>query len=261
VIGIKGAGEMASGVAWRLHRAGFGRLFMMELERPVAIRRSVAFSEAIYLGRQEVEGVAAARVDTLEGLEPVWNDGCVPVLADPRWAAVAAVTPDVLIDAILAKSNLGTAIDDAPFVVALGPGFTAGQDAHVVIATNRGHHLGRVRHDGGDEPNTGIPGDLGGYTVERVVRAPCDGPFCTRLDIGARVRHGDVVGTVDGHVLRAGVTGVVRGLLRAGLDVCAGMKVGDVDPRGETSHCYTVSDKARALGGAALEAILWRFNR
>jgi xanthine dehydrogenase accessory factor len=167
----------------------------------------------------------------------------------------------VVVDAIIAKRNLGTQLDDAPFVIGLGPGFTAGLDVHVVIGTNRGHNLGRIYSCGSEEFNTGVPGNIAGYTFERVVRTTRGGVFATALDIGAFVRRGDSVGTIDGTPLLAGVDGVVRGLLRSGMEVEAGFKIADIDPRREAVYCHTISDKARAIAGSVLEAVLRHYQR
>ncbi len=255
-VAIKGAGEMASGVAWRLHRAGFTRLFLLELARPLCVRRRVSFSEALYEGRCEVEGVTAVAVRSTGAFDAAWNTGVIPVLADPDATAVRDTRPDVLVDAIIAKRNLSTARADAPLVIALGPGFHAGVDAHLVIVANRGHDLGRILTEGGDEPNTGLPGDIAGHSWDRVMRAPSDGTFETTLDIGSSVASGHVVGAVDDIAIHAGVGGVVRGLLRSGMVVTRGLKVGDIDPRHELRYCESISDKARAIAGSVLEAIL-----
>jgi xanthine dehydrogenase accessory factor len=167
----------------------------------------------------------------------------------------------VLIDAILAKENRGTRLDDAHLVIALGPGFWAGRDAHFVIETNRGHRLGRVIEEGEAEPNTGIPGEIAGLTWERVLRAPCAGRFQSHRSIGDPVSQGEIVAEVEGIPIKANIPGVMRGLLRDGLKVKEKMKVGDVDPRGIQQHCFTISEKARAIGGGVLEAILRKYNR
>jgi xanthine dehydrogenase accessory factor len=256
VTAIKGAGEMASAVACRLHHAGFRRLFLMELPRPLAVRRRVAFSDAIYEGQHQVEGVTAQCVPHPDAIEEAWRAGRVAVVVDPQWQALRARAPLVLIDAILAKRNLGTRRGQASIVIALGPGFTAGVDADAVIGTNRGHHLGRIYTSGTDEPDTGIPAPVLGHTLERVLRAPCDGAFTTALEIGDLVRRGDRIGSVDGIPLHAAIDGVLRGLLRPGMPVRAGFKIGDIDPRGDARLCDTVSDKARAIAGSVLEVIL-----
>jgi xanthine dehydrogenase accessory factor len=255
-VAIKGAGEMASGVAWRLYRAGFTRLFLLELPRPMSVRRRVSFSVALYDGGCEVEGVTAVAVQSADAFDAAWSSRTIPVLADPDATAIRDRTPDVLVDAVIAKRNLGTTRSDAPLVIALGPGFHAGVDAHVVIVTNRGHDLGRILTQGADEPNTGVPGEIAGHSWDRVMRAPADGTFHTPLDIGSPVVSGYVVGVVDGVAIHAGVGGIVRGLLRSGTEVTRGLKLGDIDPRHEPRYCSTVSDKSRAIAGSVLEAIL-----
>jgi xanthine dehydrogenase accessory factor len=261
MVGIKGAGEMASGVAWRLWQANIRRIFMLEIPQPLAVRRKVSFCEAIYDGRMEVDGVTACRVESKTDIYCAWEKGCIAVMVDPCWKLMAEIAPQVVIDAILAKKNLGTGISEAPLVIGLGPGFTAGEDVRLVIETNRGHNLGRVLVSGAAEENTGIPGEIGGYAQERVLRAPVAGIFRTEGRIGDMVRRGEPVGDVGGSRIAAGVNGVIRGLLREGTKVDRGAKLGDIDPRGEAGYCYTVSDKALAIGGAALEAILRVYNQ
>ena len=252
---IKGAGDLATGVAVRLHRAGFD-IAMTDLPHPTAVRRTVSFCEAIPEGEAAVEGIRARRATNGEEALSIMAEGDVAVLADPEARCLAALKPLALVDAILAKRNTGTTLLDAPVVVALGPGFTAGVDCHAVVETMRGHDLGRVLTSGSARPNTGIPGEIGGYTVERLLRAPADGLFQPLASIGDAVRAGDAVAAVAGFPLMAQISGVVRGLLRAGTPVYAGMKSGDIDPRCEVKHCFSVSDKARAIGGGALEAVL-----
>ncbi len=252
---IKGAGDLASGVAVRLHRAGL-RVVMTDLPRPTAIRRAVSFCRVISDGEAVVEDVRARFAPDAKQAMKIAADGQIAVLADPEAGCLAALRPAVLVDAILAKSNTGTAITDAPAVVALGPGFTAGLDCHAVVETMRGHDLGRVYYRGRAAENTGVPGDIGGYTSQRILRAPCGGVFQTVVEIGTVVRAGEVVATVNGEPVAAAIGGVVRGILPDGTPVAAGMKSGDVDPRGVVESCYTVSDKARAIGGGVLEAVL-----
>ncbi len=252
---IKGAGDLASGVAVRLHRAGL-RVVMTDLPRPTAIRRAVSFCRVISDGEAVVEDVRARFAPDAKQAMKIAADGQIAVLADPEAGCLAALRPAVLVDAILAKRNTGTAITDAPTVVALGPGFTAGLDCHAVVETMRGHDLGRVYYRGRAAENTGVPGDIGGYTSQRILRAPCGGVFQTVVEIGTVVRAGEVVATVNGEPVAAAIGGVVRGILPDGTPVAAGMKSGDVDPRGVVESCYTVSDKARAIGGGVLEAVL-----
>jgi xanthine dehydrogenase accessory factor len=260
IVLIKGGGEMASGVAQRLVRSGF-RVCITELPEPLAVRRGVSFCEAVFTGQTEVEGLAARRVEGVEEVRRSWERGEVPVVIDPPCAIRGILSPDVLVDAILAKGNTGTTLGDAPLVIGLGPGFRAGRDVHDVIETNRGHRLGRVIEAGEAEPDTGTPGDIGGYTRERVLRAPVGGTFLGKKRIGDPVAEGEVVAEVGGVPLRATIAGVLRGILHDGLTAEPGMKVADVDPRGERESCLTVSEKARAIGGAVLEAVLKRYNR
>lgn len=252
---IRGAGDLASGIALRLYRAGL-RVVMTEVERPTAIRRTVCFSQAIVLGETTVEGVTARRAASPEAARSMLEEGIIPVLADPEGACIPALRPAAVVDAILAKRNLGTKITDAPVVIGVGPGFTAGEDCHAVVETMRGHYLGRVMYEGSAIPNTGIPGLIGGFAGERVLRAPADGVFHQILDIGAQVKMGDVAATVDGQPMVCTLDGVLRGILADGTPVYKGMKSGDIDPRCELRHCYCASDKALAVGGGVLEAIL-----
>lgn len=252
---IKGAGDLATGVALRLWRAGF-RLVMTDLEAPTAVRRTVAFCQCMYDGATQVEGVTARRVTGAGEAMACLDRGEIPVLADPEAHILKELPFDVVVDAILAKRNTGTTLADAPVVLALGPGFTAGVDCHGVVETMRGHDLGRLLLSGSAIPNTGVPGDVGGYTLERIIRAPAGGIFEPAAEIGQLVQKGDVVARVGGAAAHAGLTGVVRGMLPAGLTVQEGMKAGDIDPRCKVEHCFSVSDKARAIGGGVLEGIL-----
>jgi xanthine dehydrogenase accessory factor len=258
---VRGAGEMASGVACRLHRANFRRILMLEIASPLAVRRRVSFCEAIHEGFMDVEGIRAVRVDSESTAISAWTKSLIAVRVDPGGESIARFHPEVLIDATLAKRNYGLAISDAPLVIALGPGFEAGQDCHVVVETNRGHDLGRLITSGTAAPNTGIPGDITGLTSERVLRSPTQGVFVTETNIGDKVCKGEVIGCVAGTEVATVIDGVVRGLIRPGTHVDKNVKIGDIDPRGDADYCDTVSEKARALGGAALEAILAHFNR
>ncbi len=251
---IRGAGDLASGVALRLWRAGMD-VVLLDVEKPTAIRRTVAFSEAIVHGVQRVEDVTA-RLATAETAEEILAAGYIPVLVDPEGQSVPKLKPDALVDAILAKRNLGTEIRDAPVVIGVGPGFTAGVDCHAVVETMRGHSLGRVIREGSAIPNTGIPGLIGGFAGERVLRAPAAGLFHPLRDIGDAVTEGEILATVEGKPIIATLTGTLRGILPEGTEVFPGMKAGDIDPRCQRSHCFTASDKALAVGGGVLEAIL-----
>ena len=259
VILIRGAGEMATGVTHWLASCHF-KVCMTETSNPQAVRREVAFSEAIFDSEKEVEGVTAKRVQSADHISEVWRDGKIPILIDPDAKVKDFLKPDVLIDATLAKKNLGTKITDSPLVIGLGPGFYAGKDAHLLIETNRGHDLGRIISNGQAEPNTGIPGSIAGYTEERVIRAPKAGNFKALKKIGDGVRANEKVGIIGDVVVRSRIAGVIRGLLRDGTEVWKGMKLGDVDPRGIKAHCYTISDKARTISGGVLQAIMEHFN-
>lgn len=252
---IRGAGDIASGIALRLFRAGM-RVVMCDLARPTSIRRTVCFSEAIRLGETRVEGVRGVLCADAAGARAAAAAGDVAVLVDPEAACVRELAPDVLVDAILAKRNLGTACDMAPVVIGVGPGFTAPVDCDAAVETMRGHYLGRVYYEGSPLPNTAVPGLIGGYAGERVMRAPADGAFEPCVEIGAEVRAGDVCARVAGEPMRATIDGVVRGLLQAGVPVHEGMKCGDVDPRCHPEYIESASDKALAVGGGVLEAAL-----
>ena len=252
---IRGAGDLATGIGLRLHRSHL-RVVMTDLPQPTAIRRTVCFSQAILYGSYQVEDVTAERAETAEDVRRILKAGNIPVLPDPQAECRVWLRPDVLVDALLAKKNLGTRLTDAPLVIGVGPGFCAGRDCHAVIETMRGHTLGRVIRSGEPIPNTNIPGLIGGFTGERVLRAPDDGIFHQLADIGTRVQAGDVVGEVNGKPMACTIAGVIRGMLADGTPVYKGMKSGDVDPRGQVENCYTASDKALAVGGGVLEAIL-----
>jgi xanthine dehydrogenase accessory factor len=252
---VRGGGDVASGVCWRLHRCGF-RVLITEIPRPMAVRRAVSFCEAVYDGRAEVEGVEAVRVEFAEAVGAVWEAGKIPLIVDPSCEVRKTIRPEVIVDAILAKRNLGTCIDDAPLVIALGPGFEAGRDAHFVVETNRGHNLGRLLTGGSAEPNTGVPGPVLGVTVARVLRAPANGIWRAVMDIGDMVAAGDAIGSVSALPVRAVIGGVLRGIIRTGIPVTEGLKIGDIDPRGRREFCRTISEKALAIAGGVLEGIL-----
>lgn len=252
---IRGAGDLATGTALRLWRANI-QVVMTEVARPTAIRRTVCFSQAIVHGETTVEGVRACRAEDPDQALALLRRGIIPVLADPEGACIPVLKPDAVVDAILAKKNLGTRITDAPVVVGVGPGFTAGVDCHAVVETMRGHYLGRVMYEGSAQPNTGIPGLIGGSAGERVLRAPADGVFHQLLEIGTQVKMGDIAATVNGEPMVCTLDGVLRGILADGTPVFKGMKSGDIDPRCKIDHCYCASDKALAVGGGVLEAVL-----
>lgn len=260
---VRGAGDLATGVIVRLHRCGF-RVAVTECADPSAIRRRAALCEAVWNGQATVEDVTCRRVPDAEEAVRVAQAGGVPLLVDERAECVSALRPAAVVDAILAKRNLGTSRDMAPITVGLGPGFTAGDDVDAVVETMRGHHLGRVILQGAAIPNTGVPGVIAGYAAERVIHAPASGEMafvqdesgCT-VDIGALVHKGQPIAQVGGVPVLATIDGVLRGLIRQGYPVTAGLKIADIDPRPEqAAYCDTVSDKARAIGGGVVEALL-----
>jgi xanthine dehydrogenase accessory factor len=255
LIVIRGGGDLATGVAHRLHHAGF-TVMVTELPQPLAVRRAVAFAEAVYANRVTVEGVTAHLApDPMVGMAYTVVDE-IPVVVDAAGTLVKQMHPPIVVDARMAKTPLDTTIKDAPLVIGLGPGFAAGANCHAVVETNRGHNLGRVYWDGSAEPDTGQPERVQGVAGQRVLRAPRDGTFAGQMQIGDLAEAGATLAVVDGERLVAQFDGVVRGLLHDGLHVTAGMKVGDLDPRGVREYCFLISDKARAVGGGVLEAIL-----
>ncbi len=260
IVGIKGAGDIASGIAWRLYQSNIRKIFMMEKNQPLSVRREVSFCEAIFDGEKKVEGVTATVVKDNTAIPTIWSSGKIAVAADSSWSLIKVIEPDVVIDAIIAKQNLGSNKNEADLVIGVGPGFEAGIDIHMAIESKRGHNLGKVILSGQPEANTGIPGNVNGHTIERVLHAPCSGIFKTSCQIGNRISRGDLVGSIDGREMKAEIDGVLRGLIRPDVHVKAGMKVGDIDPRNNADYCYTISDKAISIGGGVIEAILRKFN-
>ena len=287
----RGAGDLATGIIHRLHRAGH-RVIALETDYPAAIRRQVSFCEAVYDGRATVEGLTARLLpalndaETISGIndtpqahiasqkwkssaiEAVLEAGEVPLLIDPTGESIALFRPDVVVDAIIAKKNLGTTINMAPLVIGVGPGFTAGKDVHLVIESMRGHNLARIITDGMAQPNTGVPGNIVGFTSERVIHAPAAGYIYDVRKIGDIVQKGDEIariyldkGSYDNKLseyvpVNATITGIIRGLIREGYYFKKGFKIADIDPReGELSNCFTISDKARSIAGSVLEAV------
>jgi xanthine dehydrogenase accessory factor len=256
VVLVRGGGDLGSGTAHRLHRAGF-RVVVSELPQPTVIRRAVAFASAVYEGSVEVEGVLARLAQDVSEARALLQDDIVPVVIDATGEALRLLQPHVVVDARLAKCSLGTTLADAAIVVGLGPGFCAGRDAHAVIETNRGHNLGRVILHGSAQPDTSVPGLVRGYGRERVLWAPADGPFRGLQPIGSHVEKDQIVAMAGEEPVKPSISGVLRGILHDDLWVEEGQKVGDVDPRSIVEHCFTISDKARAIGGGVLEAILY----
>ncbi len=259
---LRGGGDLATGVAYRLHKAGFP-LAVLELPNPLVVRRRVALATAVLEGEITVEDLRAVRANRVDEALALVDSNAIPVLVAPALSAdllhsslVARHSSLIVVDGRMAKRNLDTRIDQAPLVVALGPGFTAGFDCHAVIETNRGHRLGRVIWQGAAEPNTGTPGIVAGKGTERVLRAPVAGVVRWQKEIGDAATGGEVIGDVAGEPVVAPFDGRVRGLIAPGTTVFAGLKIGDMDPRDDVAACFTISDKALAVGGGVLEAIL-----
>jgi xanthine dehydrogenase accessory factor len=252
---IRGGGEMATGIAHRLHRCHM-RVLITEIAMPTSVRRNVAFAEAVYQGAQTVEGIKAVRVGSCDEAYAAWEQNQIPIFVDPEASVGKILTPVIIVDAIMAKKNGVAKLTDAPVVIGVGPGFTAGFNVHAVVESNRGHHLGRVIWDGAAESDTGIPASVDGYTASRVLRVPQSGIFNALRAIGDVIAAGETVATVNGELIKARISGQIRGLLRNGIQVEQGIKAGDIDPRGERGYCDSISDKSRAIAGGVLEAIL-----
>lgn len=257
---IRGGGDLATGVAVRLFKAGF-KIIVLEIEHPTVIRLPVSFARAVYEGKVIVEDVKAILIPSWGKAEDIIKKGGIPILIDPEGNCIEKLSPTVIVDAILAKRNLGTRMDQAPLVIGLGPGFTVGEDVDAVIETMRGHNLGRVYYQGQAEPDTGVPGEIRGESAKRVLRSPAEGKIIPLHRIGDSIKLGEIIAEVGGVPLKAEISGVLRGLIYPQSWVTSGMKVGDIDPRGVREYCFTVSDKARSLGGAVLEAICTYVNK
>ncbi len=261
---IRGGGDLATGVIYRLHQAGFP-VIVTEVAAPTAVRRSVAFCQTVFDGEHTVEGVTAVRVEQTDRAKEMALAGQLPVLVDPRDVVISELRPAVLVDARLLKRPNAASLDQAPLVIGLGPGFTGGVNCHAAIETNRGHWLGRILWDSATQANTGIPGSTLNFREERILRAPAAGVFHPTVDFGDHVEQGQTVGSIDNGgtstPVVASLSGAVRGLVHPGLTVHKGMKIGDVDPRDDPTYIYSISDKALAIGGAVLTAILAWMNR
>ncbi|MBC7087995.1 MAG: EF2563 family selenium-dependent molybdenum hydroxylase system protein [Tissierellales bacterium] len=255
IVIVRGAGDIASGIIHRLFKSGF-KVIALEIEKPLSIRRTVSFSEAIYDGETTVEGVKAVFADNVKTALSILEDGNVPVIIDEEGLSISQIKPMAVVDAILAKKNLGTNRNQAPITIGVGPGFCAGEDVDYVIETKRGHYLGKVIYKGSAIPNTGIPGLINGYGEERVIKSPCDGLIRHERNIGDLVKEDDIICYVGDLKVKSPIKGVIRGLIRENLFVTKSMKIADIDPRGEIDYVYTISDKARAVAGGVLEAIL-----
>ena len=256
VVIIKSGGDIATGVIQKLYRVGF-RVLALEAEKPTSIRRTVCFSEAIYEGKKTVEGITAIHVKNIKEIYDAWEKDFVPVIVDPIGLYVEKIKPLAVVDAILAKKNTGLKREMASITIGIGPGFVAGKDCNVAIESNRGHNMGKLIFEGAAESNTGIPGNIGGYTSDRLLKSPDDGIITVKHDIGDFVKAGEVIAQVNNIDINAKIGGILRGLIRDGTFVTKGFKVGDVDPRVEQlNNFFTISDKAMAIGGAVLEAIM-----
>ncbi|WP_047396115.1 selenium-dependent molybdenum cofactor biosynthesis protein YqeB [Cetobacterium sp. ZOR0034] len=258
---VRGAGDLATGVIHRLYRSGF-KILALEIEKPSAIRRSVVFSECIYNLEQVVEGVKAKKVNDLREIEECWKKNEIPVAVDPVGKYIEILKPQIVIDAIIAKKNYGTNMDMAPITIALGPGFVAGRDVNIVVETMRGHNLGRLIYDRGALPNTGEPGDIAGITKERVIYSEKTGFFKAVKKIGDYVKRKEILGYIDETPVFATIDGLLRGIISDNYEVKPKFKIADIDPRlNQYDNCFTISDKARSLGGAVLEGILSELHR
>ena len=270
----RGGGDLATGIVHRLFRAGF-QVLVLETDSPAAIRRQVSFSEAVYDGTATVEGVTAERIASADraSVNHVLEEGRVPLLVDPEGSSIPLLKPDIVVDAIIAKKNLGTAKEMAPLVIGVGPGFTAGEDVDLVVESMRGHNLARIFTTGSALPNTGIPGNIGGFTKERVLHAEATGYMKNIRQIGDIVEKGEEIariyekmtedGTFSGSYVsvEASISGMIRGLIREGYHFQKGFKIADIDPReSELANCFTISDKARSIGGSVLEAVCGYVN-
>lgn len=253
---VRGGGDIATGTIYKLFQCGFP-LLVLEINNPSCIRRTISFCEAVFDVSVEVEGVRARQIRSLEEAYRCYCNKEVPVMIDPEGTMIAQTAPLIVVDAILAKRNLGTKITDAPIVIGLGPGFCAGKDVHAVVETKRGHHLGRVLYEGEAIQNTGVPGIIAGYGKERVIHAPAEGILHIEKQIGEEVEKGDIIAWIGEVPVKATISGIVRGMLREGYPVKKGLKMADIDPRiTEKDNCHYISDKARCVAGGTLEAIL-----
>ena len=257
---IRGGGDLATGVAEVLYQSGF-KILILDIEKPSSIRRSVCFSEAIYDGVTKVENIICEKVENENDIEKCWNEKIIPIMVDEKGEIIKKIKPDVVVDSIIAKKNLGTTKEMAPITIALGDGFEAGKDVDIVVETMRGHNLGRVITSGRAMKNTGIPGEIKGVSKDRVIYSLANGRFSSVKKIGDTVQKDEIIGYVGDVEIRGKISGVLRGIIREGYEVTENMKIGDIDPRiEEKNNCFTISDKARSLGGAVLRAIMFRLK-
>lgn len=252
---IRGGGDLATGTVCCLRQSGF-RVIVLEISQPTVIRHSVAVAQCVFTGKTQVESVQAALAASPASALELAAGGIVPVLIDPQGESILKLGPDIVVDAILAKKNMGTKLNWAPIVIGLGPGFTVGRDVHAIVETKRGHYLGKVYYEGQALPDTGIPGEIGGATRERLVHSPAEGRFLPIRKIGDWVEQDEVLGYIEQEAVKSSLQGVLRGIINPGVELTKGMKIGDVDPRQVAEYCWSISDKARAIAGGVLEAIL-----
>lgn len=253
---VRGGGDVASGTIQKLYRSGF-KVLVLEIEAPSSIRRNVSFSEAIFDGETTVEGIKGVLVKSYDEILKSWDRGHIPIAVDRYGKLIETIKPIAVVDAILAKRNLGTTIDMAPITIALGPGFKAGVDVNIVVETMRGHNLGRLIFDGYALENTGEPGPICGYAGERVIYSPCEGEINNIRQIGDIVKSNETIALIGGVEVKSKIDGVLRGIIRDKTYVSRGLKIVDIDPRyEEVENCNTISDKARNIGGSVLEGIL-----
>lgn len=257
IIVVRGGGDIASGAIQKLYRSGF-KVLVLETETPSAIRRKVAFCEAVYEKEIEIEGIKARLVANDEEIKDCWDSDILPVMIDSRGKVIERLKPLAVVDGILAKQNFGTKRSMAPITIALGPGFSAPEDVDIVIETMRGHNLSRIIEEGRASENTGVPGVIAGFGIERVIYSDYSGVITNIEKIGNVVEKGDVIAVVGDNEIYASISGVLRGIIRDGYKVKKGLKIADIDPRiSEKDNCFTISDKARNIGGAVLESILY----
>lgn len=261
IIIVRGGGDIASGTINRLHNMGF-RVLVLEISKPNFIRRKVCYGEAVYEGEFSLEGTVSKLACSLEEIYSIWEEKKIPVYIDPEMKILEKLSPDVIIDGILAKKNLGMSKELAPVTIGLGPGFEAGKNVHAVIETNRGHNLGRIIYEGKAAENTGIPGIIQGYGKERVIYASAEGILKTVHDIGDVVQKDEIIAYIGTEPVKASLTGLIRGMIRGGSFVKKGLKISDIDPReDQLENCYTISDKARTVSGGAAEAVFFLLNK
>lgn len=259
IVVIRGGGDIATGIGHRLYKAGF-KIIIFETSQPLAIRRTVSFCEAIHSKETTVEGVKAVYCKDVDSSLKVIKEGNIPILIDPIGENIQRIKPIAVVDSILAKRNLGTNKSMAPITIGIGPGFTAGVDVDLVVESKRGHNLGKVIYKGPAEANSGIPGNVMGFKEERIIRAVANGNIIWNYRIGDLIEKDQVIGQISGVEIKAEIPGIIRGLIKEGMYVEEGLKIGDIDPRGESVDPMTISDKARAIGGGVLEGIMYMMN-